>query len=191
MKSLLLILLIVFSFSASAQRYYRVDPVTGEYQAISTADSLKVYASKFPNRFWFFTDSIGLKAMDSAHHDGSPTTVLWAKNNGLLQISKLDSMLGRALVYDSLGQITKRPLKIWKAVVNATSGNGFPIDISSAGFTAAPLCYITPLRNTSNANDLAVVNIKTITTTTVTVAITIQIGNAFQPSMLEVLCIGY
>lgn len=177
--------------AVDAQRYYRVDPITGEFQAISTVDSMKVYASKFPNRFWFFADSIGLKAMDSSKHDGSPTTVMWAMNSGLLKVSKLDSMLGRALVYDSLGQITKRPLKIWKAQVNATNGNGFPINISSAGFSTAPLCFITPVRNTSNANDLGVVNIKTITATTVTVAITIQIGNAFQPSVLDVLCIGY
>lgn len=76
--------------------------------------------------------------------------------------------------FDSTGNITSsytNDLKVWIGKIVPTTANGFAIDISSAGFTDIKTVTILPMKNTTDANNMPDVAIKTITNTSLVINI--------------------
>lgn len=89
--------------------------------------------------------------------------------------------------YDSTGEITNTyvsDLKVWLGTVVPTTGNGYVIDISSAGFSQIKTVTVLPMKNTANANDMPDVSVKSITNTALTV--NIKNGNGAVVSILGI-----
>lgn len=76
----------------------------------------------------------------------------------------------RPKYFNASGPITP-PTKIWSGVVTPNTGNGYAIDISSAGFESLTSVLITPFKFTSTPADVPRVAIKTYTTTAIIVNI--------------------
>jgi len=66
--------------------------------------------------------------------------------------------------YNRNGEIFKLS-KIFVDTVQVTTGNGFSINLSAAGFTTIAAAYATVISNTSNQDEVPFAEIKTISTT--------------------------
>lgn len=69
------------------------------------------------------------------------------------------------LTYFDADGATAVPTKVWMDNVTPNTGNGFTVDISSAGFTNISSVSITPFKFTTTPADIPRVAIKTITET--------------------------
>lgn len=76
----------------------------------------------------------------------------------------LNSKPSIPVVYNSAG-IINQVIKKWVGIVTPTTASGFTIDISSAGFTTILGVQVQSERNSANASDFPLVNIKSKTTT--------------------------
>lgn len=72
--------------------------------------------------------------------------------------------------YNGSGHIIQK-IKEWTAIVTPTTGNGYSIDISAAGFSTILSANVTTQFNTGTATSLHVVEIKSISTTAIVVNI--------------------
>ncbi len=75
-------------------------------------------------------------------------------------------------VFRRSGEVTLGVTRIFADTITPTTGNGFSIDISAAGFTTVPRVQILPQRNTSTVTSVPNVAIKTVSTTAIVVNIT-------------------
>lgn len=85
--------------------------------------------------------------------------------------------------YNASGMIND-PIKIWTDVVTPSTGNGYSIDISSAGFTSVLSANIIAIKNNGTANLSPNVSIKSMTTSAI--VINIVEGNAATVSILGI-----
>jgi len=175
MKTLILYLLIgIIPYFGMAQRYSRIDPNDTSYVVLEANNNQIVYKSKFPQWFIFYADSMRLKAIDITKLAGASGNYLWATDSGYLKVSVLDSMLGRAKVFNHSGLVTIKPYKIYTDTVTATTGNGYSIDISAAGFTKVLAVQVQPEFSTTDANTVPSTAIKSWTNSAVTVNVVNQ-----------------
>lgn len=75
-------------------------------------------------------------------------------------------------VFRRTGEVTLGGTRIFADTITPTTGNGFSIDISPAGFSTIPRVQILPMRNTATVTSVPNVAVKSITTTEVIVNIT-------------------
>lgn len=87
------------------------------------------------------------------------------------QQTALDAKGGKITYYNAAGAITQ-PIKKWVGMVTPSTGNGYSIDISSAGFSSILGIQIIAIKNTAAATNSPNVSIKSISTSTVVVNIT-------------------
>jgi hypothetical protein len=80
--------------------------------------------------------------------------------------------------YNAAGVITS-PTKIWSALVDPDTGDGYSIDISSAGFTSVQNVLITVNKSTATAADVPRVSVKSASATAVVVNIVASNTAAF------------
>lgn len=108
----------------------------------------------------------------------------WNSSTGKSQILNKPSIPTAITYYDSTGS-TSSPTKIWRYKVTPTTGNGFSINISSAGFSSISSVSIISIKNTSTATSVPKVSIKSYTTSAIVVNI-IE-GNASTVNILSSL----
>lgn len=80
--------------------------------------------------------------------------------------------------------ILPAPVKKWIKIVTPSTGNGYSIDISSAGFTSIISCNVIAIKNNSTANLSPNVAIKSISNTAIVV--NVVEGNAATVSILGI-----
>lgn len=85
-------------------------------------------------------------------------------------------------VFRTAGEVPLGGTRIFADTIRATTGNGFSIDISSAGFSTIPRIQITATRNTGTA--IAVVNVAAKSVSTTTIVVNIVEGN---PNTVNIL----
>ena len=73
--------------------------------------------------------------------------------------------------YDHNGQLVSNQVKIWADTTTPTSGSGFSIDISSAGFSVIKSATVTAQNNTAAIGSMPIVVIKSVSTTAIVVNI--------------------
>jgi hypothetical protein len=75
-------------------------------------------------------------------------------------------------IFRRTGEVQIGLTKIFADTITCTTGNGFSIDISPAGFSTVPRVQITAMRNTSAAISTPNVAIKSVSTTAIVVNVT-------------------
>lgn len=75
-------------------------------------------------------------------------------------------------VFRTSGEVSLGGTRIFADTVRPNTGNGFNIDISSAGFSTVPRVQVTATRNTGTVTSIPNVAVKSINTTTLVVNIT-------------------
>lgn len=173
-KLILYILLGILPYFGMAQRYSAIDLSDTSYVVFEANTNQVVYKSKFPKWFIFYADSIRLKALDMSKLAVASTNYLWATDSGFLKVSVLDSMFGRTKVYNHSGIASVKPYKIYSDTITATTGNGFSVDISSAGFTRILAVQVQPEFSTTDANTVPATAIKSWTNSAITVNVVNQ-----------------
>ena len=73
--------------------------------------------------------------------------------------------------YDRVGQLNSTQVKILCDTITPTTANGFSIDISSPGFNVIKAVSILPQLNTATLGSMPIIEIKSISTTTLVVNI--------------------
>lgn len=72
-------------------------------------------------------------------------------------------------VFNRTGELTLGVTKIFTDTFNLTTGNGYTVDLSAAGFVDPPRVHVTATRNTSDPLLVPNVAVKTVTATTLVV----------------------
>lgn len=75
-------------------------------------------------------------------------------------------------VFRASGEVSLGGTRIYADTITPTTGNGFVIDISAAGFTTMPRVQVSAMRNTGTVTSVPNVAVKSISTTQVVVNIT-------------------
>ena len=75
-------------------------------------------------------------------------------------------------VFRAAGEVELGGTRIYADTITPTTGNGFSIDISAAGFSTIPRVQVLPMRNTATVTSVPNVAVKSISTTTIVVNIT-------------------
>lgn len=88
-------------------------------------------------------------------------------------------------VFTRAGEVDLGGSRVFVDTFTLTTGNGYSIDISSAGFSVAPKVQINPQINTSDPMLCPTVTIKSISTTAVVVNVTEP-----SPTTLNILGLG-
>lgn len=90
---------------------------------------------------------------------------------GIFSFFGLKKFNSYPVFYDHNGQLTGNQVKIWADTTTPTTGTGFSIDISSAGFSVIKSATVTAQNNTAAIGSMPIVVIKSVTTTAIVVNI--------------------
>lgn len=90
--------------------------------------------------------------------------------------------------YNSAGRVNQTVFKIWADIVTPTTGNGYSIDISSAGFTNILSVYIGSETNQNSTGSMRNVELKSFTTTSA--VSNIALPNSTYISLLNLTLLG-
>lgn len=90
---------------------------------------------------------------------------------GILSFIGFEKSNSYPVFYDHNGQLIVNQVKIWADTTSPTTGNGFSIDISSAGFSVIKSATVTAQNNTASIVSMPIVVIKSISTTALVVNI--------------------
>lgn len=110
--------------------------------------------------------------------------VLKTNNTDTVRFAHLTDLV---TTYNSSG-LVNHALKVWQGIVSPNTGNGYSVDISSAGFTTVLNVQVQTAFNTSTASSMPLVAIKSYTTSAVVVNI-LQ-SNSTLVSLLGVNVVG-
>lgn len=84
--------------------------------------------------------------------------------------------------YKASGEVSNTVIKVWNDIVVPNTGNGYNVDISSAGFTTILSVQAQVVKSTSSATVVPVVSVQSYTTTQV--SLNIVQGNTTLVSIL-------
>jgi len=97
----------------------------------------------------------------------------------IIGVAILSTIAGKSIpshlpirVFRHTGEVDLGGTRIYADTITPTTGNGFSIDISPAGFSSIPRVQITPMRNTNVVTSVPNIAIKSVSTTTIVVNIT-------------------
>ena len=98
-----------------------------------------------------------------------------AKENPLTfnaPLSRTNNVVSLGINYFNAAGAFPVPTKKWIALVTPTTGNGYSIDISSAGFSSIVNVQVIAVKNTATVTSAPNVSIKTVSTSAIVVNIT-------------------
>jgi len=90
---------------------------------------------------------------------------------GILSFIGFERFNSYPVFFDHNGQLTANQVRIWADTTTPTTGSGFSIDISSAGFSTIKSATVTAQNNTSSIGSMPIVVIKSVSTTAIVVNI--------------------
>lgn len=111
--------------------------------------------------FKFITDTIMATKMPT---DNSPTNLVSINSSGQFKKSSISS-LGMPIYYNRSGAVSVT--KIFTDTITPTTGNGYSVNISAAGFTNIISANATTIFNTSTPTSIHSVEVKSITSSAV------------------------
>ncbi len=128
--------------------------------------------------------SLATVATSGAYNDltGKPTIPAaqvnadWSAVSGVAQVLNKPA-IPAVISYFKTGGTQTTPTKKWIDVVTPNTGNGYSVDISSAGFSAILSYQVIAIRNTGTVSSVPNVAIKTVSTTAIVVNIIEQSTN--------------
>lgn len=115
--------------------------------------------------------------------DGTDSVFRYLRSNG----QSMFLYRNRIALFDRTGNVSNR-LRMWADTLTPSTGNSQSIDISSAGFTKILSVQAQVQTNTTAANDVPVVAVKSYTTSSV--VLNIVQGNTTAVSILGVNVLG-
>ncbi len=126
---------------------------------------------------WYYWDSTSTATTND-------TTVIQVTGITTGRWRIVSSNNAQGMVYYGPSGMISRPTKKWVSSITPNTGNGYSIDIGSAGFTAITAINIIAIKNNGTANLSPNVSIKSISNTTLIV--NIVEGNAGVVSILGI-----